>query len=233
MPMIPKVSGLLYGADYNPEQWPEAVWKEDVRLMRECGVNLVHVGIFGWARFNPRPGVFEFEWMDRVLDLLHDGGIAVGLATATASPPAWLGELHPESRPVDAAGQPFWHGSRQNYTPNSAAYQRYALELVEALAERYAKHPALVEWHINNEYGCHTQLSFGEEDALAFRRWLQKRYGSLEALNEAWGTDFWGQRFGNWGNWEEIQPPRQTPTIPNPTFVLDYKRFFSDALRQC
>jgi beta-galactosidase len=226
--LIPKIPGLIYGADYNPEQWPEDIWADDMSRMRDCGVNLVHIAIFAWAKLNPRPGVFAFAWLDRVMDLLAENGIFAGLATATASPPAWLGKLHPESRPVDRAGNPLGHGSRQAYTPNSSAYWKHAAALVEALAARYGSHPALAEWHVNNEYGCHVQFSFGEEDAAVFRVWLENKYKSLDSLNEAWGTAFWSQTYHEWS---EIGPPRQSPAFINSSMMLDYRRFFSDAFR--
>jgi beta-galactosidase len=226
--LIPKIPALIYGADYNPEQWAEEVWQDDMRRMHDCGVNLVHVAIFAWAKVNPRPGVFEFAWLDRVMDLLAKNGIFAGLATATASPPAWLGKRHPESRPTDRAGQPLFHGSRQAYTPNSRAYWQHAEAVVERMAARYAAHPALAEWHVNNEFGCHVQLSFGEEDAKAFRVWLQTRDKALDALNDAWGTSFWSQTYHDWS---EIDPPRQSPAFINPSMMLDYRRFFSDAYR--
>jgi len=114
---------LAYGGDYNPEQWPEAVWEEDVRLMGEAGVNLVTVGVFAWSLLEPEPGVFDFGWLDRLLDLLRGAGIGVDLATATASPPPWLSRLHPEILPVLADGTRLWPGGRQHYCPSSPAYR--------------------------------------------------------------------------------------------------------------
>jgi beta-galactosidase GanA len=131
---------VLYGGDYNLEQWPEEVWQEDVALMREAGVNLVSLGIFSWARLEPRPGEFDFGWLDRVMDLLHANGVAVDLATGTASPPPWLSRLHPESLPVLEDGTRVWPGARQHFCPSSPAYREYALQLVAALAGRYAGH---------------------------------------------------------------------------------------------
>ena len=226
-PVVPKLPRVLYGGDYNPEQWPEAVWAEDARLMREAGVNLVSLGIFAWARLEPRPGEYDFGWLDRVVNLLHAHGISVNLATATASPPPWFSHAHPESLPVTDAGVRLSIGARQHYCPSSPAYREAARALVTRLAERYRDHPALALWHVNNEYGCHVSECFCNESARAFRSWLRDRYVTLEALNAAWGTAFWSQEYGDW---DEIDPPRVAPTFRNPSQQLDWRRFSSDAL---
>ncbi|WP_454048958.1 beta-galactosidase [Cellulomonas sp. Marseille-Q8402] len=219
---------IAFGGDYNPEQWPEEVWQEDVALMREAGVNLVTVGVFSWARLQPTPDTWDFGWLDRVLDLLHEHGIAVDLATATASPPAWLTSAHPEILPVDRQGHVLDQGGRQAWSPSAEVYRTHSLRLVERMAERYGQHPALALWHVSNELGCHNGRSYGELDAQGFRAWLRARYEDLDALNAAWGTDFWSQRYGTW---EEIRPPRVAPSFSNPTQQLDFARFCSDALR--
>ncbi|WP_123309042.1 beta-galactosidase [Cellulomonas sp. PhB143] len=232
MPGAPRsaddVAALGFGADYNPEQWPREVWDEDVALMREAGVTVVSLAIFSWARLQPAPGEWDFGWLDEAMDLLHANGIGVDLATATASPPPWLTRLHPEVLPVTRTGETLWPGARQQWRPTSPVFRRYALELVEAMAGRYADHPALVAWHVNNELGCHNVWDYSDDAAAAFRTWLSERYGSLDALNAAWGTAFWSQRYGDW---EEILPPRLAAAHPNPTQQLDFKRFSSDALR--
>jgi beta-galactosidase len=218
---------MIYGGDYNPEQWPEEVWDEDVRLMREAGVNLVSLGIFSWATLEPRPGEYAFDWLDRIISLLHENGVMVNLATATASPPPWLAALHPESLPVTQNGVVLHPGSRQHYCPSNAAYKDRASELVRRIADRYKDHPALAMWHVNNEYGCHVAECYCDASAEHFREWLRVRYGDLDTLNEAWGTAFWSQRYGEWA---EILPPRSAPTFANPTQQLDFRRFSSDAL---
>ncbi len=219
--------GLGYGGDYNPEQWPEQVWREDARLMREAGVTFVTVGVFAWARIEPRPGVRDLDWLDRVLDLMHEHEIAVDLATATASPPAWLSAAHPEVLPVDAEGRRLGFGSRQAWCPSSPVYRARSLELLETLAARYAEHPAVVLWHVSNELGCHNAHCYCEVSAAAFQRWLRERYGDLAALNEAWGTAFWSQRYGAW---EEIGPPGLSTAQQNPTAQVDFRRFSSAEL---
>jgi beta-galactosidase len=222
-----KVPHMIYGGDYNPEQWPEEIWEEDVRLMREAGVNLVSLGIFSWAKLEPRPDEYDFGWLDRIISLLHENGVMVNLATATASPPPWLAALHPDSLPVTQNGVVLHPGARQHYCPSSAAYKVRAAELVRRIADRYKDHPALGMWHVNNEYGCHVAECYCDASAEHFREWLRTRYGDLDALNEAWGTAFWSQRYGEW---REIPPPRSAPTFANPTQQLDFRRFSSDAL---
>ena len=221
---------IAYGGDYYPDQWPEEVWAEDVRLMREAGVNLVTLAIFSWSRLQPRDDAWDFDWLDRVLDLLNEGGIRADLATATASPPPWLSHAHPEMLPVMADGVRLWPGARQHYCPSSPVYRAAAARLVEAIATRYANHPALAMWHVGNEYGCHVAACFCDVSAEAFRMWLRRRYATIEELNRAWGTDFWSQRYSRW---EEILPPRRTPTWPNPSQQLDFMRFSSDELLEC
>ena len=198
--------------------------------MKEAGVNLVSLGIFSWSRIEPTEGKFDFGWLDRAMDLLHEAGIGVDLATATASPPPWLSHKHPEMLPVLADGVRLWPGARQHYCPSSPVYRSAAGHLVEALAERYAKHPALAMWHVGNEFGCHVPACWCDVSADAFRAWLRNRYGELSRLNEAWGTDFWSQRYSSW---DEILPPRRTPTWPNPSQQLDFIRFSSAALLEC
>ena len=222
--------GLLYGGDWNPEQWPEEVWAEDAALMREAGVTMVTLGVFSWARLQPGPDEWDFGWLDRLLDLLHAHGISAYLATATASPPAWLVRAHPEILPVTAEGVRLEFGSRQHYCPSSPAYREAAARIARRVAERYGGHPALALWHIHNEYGDHVTECFCAESAADFRRWLRARYGTAEALNHAWGTAFWSQRYRDF---DEIEPPRAAPGPVNPTQNLDWRRFSSDALLEC
>jgi len=165
-----------------------------------------------------------------VLDLLAAHGIGVDLATATASPPPWFSHRYPESLPVTREGHQLWQGARQAYCPSSTAYRAASTALAAALANRYRTHPALVMWHVNNEYGCHIPECFCDVSATAFRRWLRDRYGDLDRLNEAWGTAFWSQRYSDWA---EVIPPRLTPASSNPTQNLDWKRFCSDELLAC
>ena len=221
---------MLYGADYNPDQWPEEVWDEDVRLMQEAGVNIVSLGIFAWSRIQPAEGVWDFAWLDTVIEKLHAGGIAVNLATATASPPPWVSRNHPETLPANESGASYWPGSRQHFAPSSPTYRRLAGELVRRLAERYVHHPAVVMWHVGNEFGCHLWMDFSDAARDAYRDWLHKRYATVDALNDAWGTSFWSQRYGSF---DEIFPPRLAPYSHNPSSMLDWRRFTSDMLLEC
>ncbi|GIG61654.1 beta-galactosidase [Longispora fulva] len=220
---------IAYGADYNPEQWSPRTWREDVALMREASVNIVNLGIFSWAEVRPAPDEWRWDWLDEILDLLHDNGIAVDLGTGTASPPPWLTTLHPEILPVTADGRTLGPGGRQHWRPTSPVFRRYALEHVRAVADRYGAHPGLAMWHVSNELGCHNALDYSDDAAAAFRTWLRARYDTLDALNTAWGTAFWSQRYSAW---EQILPPRLAASYPNPAQQLDFHRFSSDALRE-
>jgi beta-galactosidase len=199
-------------------------------LMRQAGVNFVSVGIFSWALLEPREGEYDFGWLDELLDLLHRNDIAVGLATPTASPPAWFFAAHPEARVVTRDGTILGFGSRGMASPSSPAYRAAAVRIASALAERYADHPAVVLWHVHNEYGAPVGEDYSAFSVAAFREWLRERYGTLEALNEAWGTTFWGQLYGDW---EHIGAPAATATVANPAQRLDFARFTDHQLRAC
>lgn len=219
--------GIAYGADFNPEQWDDSYLDADIALMLEARVNTVTVGVFSWAVLEPRPGEYHFDWLRRVMNRLHAAGIGVDLATGTASPPPWLGALHPSTLPVTRDGITLMWGGRQQVNPGSAVLRDRIAALVRRLAAEFAHHPALVAWHVNNEYGCHVSESFDEESAARFRVWLERRHGSLDALNAAWGTTFWSQRFSTW---DEVIPPRPSPAIPNPHHLDDWRAFCSDTL---
>lgn len=225
--VIPRLNAIGFGGDWNPEQWPEDVWDEDLRLMREAQVNLVTVGVFSWAHLEPAPGEYDFAWLDRVLDKCLAAGIAVDLATATASPPPWLGHRWPQSLPVTEDGVRLNYGARQQYCPSSPDYHTRALALTEQIASRYANHDAVVMWHVGNEYGAHVWACWCDTSAAAFRDWLMKRYDNLDELNGAWSTSFWSQRYSDIN---EVIPPRRTPYFPNPTMQLDFRRFSSDEM---
>lgn len=218
--------GLGFGADYNPEQWGRHVWSEDRELMLEAGVNRATVGVFAWALLEPRPGEFDFGWLDEVMDGLAGIGVEVNLGTGTANPPQWLSSRHPEILPVRRNGTSLWPGTRQAYCPSSPVFLEHALRLTRRIASRYRDHPALVTWHVNNEIGAHVARCYCDVSGAAFRKWLAVRYGQIDRLNAAWGTTVWSLRYTDW---DQVLPPRQAPAFANPGHVLDFYRFSSDA----
>ena len=218
---------IVFGCDYNPEQWPSEVWSDDVALMVEAGIGMVAINIFGWATVEPRDGEYDFSALDTIVALLHENGIRINLGTGTSSPPPWLSTKHPEILPVMADGTTRWPGGRQAWCPSSPVFREYAMRLVGKVAERYGTHPAVALWHVSNELGCHNALCYCDVSAASFRRWLESRYGTIERLNDAWGTSFWSQRYGTW---EEILPPRATLAAANPAHIHDFARFSSAEL---
>ncbi|CAM5340941.1 beta-galactosidase [Streptomyces aurantiogriseus] len=231
---LPRTGKIPYGGDYNPEQWPEDIWDEDHRLFTQAGVDTLTVGVFSWSLTQPAEEVYDFTVLDRVLDRAAAEGRQVCLATGTAALPPWLAKKYPEVNRTDFEGRRHRYGQRHNFCPSSPAYRRLATELAARLAERYATHPALLAWHINNEYGgaCYCDLC-----AEAFRAWLRTTYGTLDALNDAWCTTFWSHRYTDWA---EIEPPSALTEHwrgPDHTAfqgtTLDYFRFTTDALLGC
>ena len=229
-PLAGQQARIWYGGDYNPDQWPEEVWDDDVRLMKKAGVNLVSVGIFSWAKIETSEGVYDFDWLDRIINKLGEAGIAVDLASATASPPMWLTQAHPEVLWKDYRGDVCQPGARQHWRPTSPVFREYALRLCRAMAEHYKDNPYVVAWHVSNEYGCHNRFDYSEDAERAFRKWCEERYGTIDAVNDAWGTAFWAQRMNDFS---EIVPPRfiGDGNFMNPGKLLDFKRFSSDALK--
>ena len=219
--------GFAYGGDYNPEQWPQDVWQEDVALMRRAGVNSVNLGVFSWGLLEIADGVYDFGWLDRIMDLLHENAVGVNLATPTAAPPIWLLQAHPEIAPVTETGVRFSQGGRLGWYPSSATFRRYALRIVEKVAQRYAEHPALRLWHVSNELGNENSHSYDDETAAAWQLWLRRKFGTIDSLNDAWGSASWGHHYTSF---EQIQPPRHTSTGHSPALLLDFERFTSDAL---
>ena len=218
-------SGLVFGCDYNPEQWDRSVWPDDVRLMQQAGVGLVAINIFGWSSINPAEGVWDFDALDEIIGLLHEGGIRINLGTGTASPAPWVTARHPEILPVGEDGTVFQQGGRQGYCPSSPVFRAYAAEVVTRVVERYGDHPAVSLWHVSNELGCHNALCYCDTSAEAFRGWLRDRYDDIDALNRAWGTTFWSQRYSDF---DDVRVPAQALSLRNPGQILDFQRFSSD-----
>ncbi len=227
---LPGVTSIVFGGDYNPEQWPREVWDEDVALMKTAGVNLVSIGIFSWALLEPREGEFDFGWLDDVIDLLWRAGIGISLGTPTAAPPAWFWAKYPEARPVTRDGVALGGGSRGMASPSSPEYAVASSRIVRELAVRYGAHPALRLWHVHNEYGAPVSESYSVDSVRAFRVWLESKYTTIDALNAAWGTTFWGQHYEYWS---EIDAPRRAASVVNPAQRLDFARFTNNALLAC
>jgi beta-galactosidase len=228
-----KLPKIWYGGDYNPEQWDAPVWAEDERMFKLAGIDVATINVFSWALIQPSEDTYDFSSLDELMDRLYKNGTYVCLATGTGAHPAWMAHRYPEVTRVDVQGRKRKFGGRHNSNPNSSVYRKYAAKLAGKLAERYKDHPALVAWHISNEYGGY---DYSEQSAAAFRVWLKERYGSLDALNKAWNTRFWGHTFYDW---EEIVVPNELSEEWNGNrtnfqgISLDYRRFMSYSLLEC
>lgn len=223
-PLSEKLTKMLHGADYNPEQWldyPE-VFEEDLRLMKLANVNVMSIGMFSWAKLEPEEGVFDFSWMDHVIDRLHENGVAVFLSTPSGARPTWMSEKYPEVLRVSANRVRNLHGMRHNHCYTSPIYREKISIINRQLAERYADHPGIVGWHISNEYGgdCHC-----DHCQKAFRKWVKNKYQTLDKLNHAWWTTFWSHTYTSWSQVESPAPHGETMVHGQ---NLDWKRFVTD-----
>lgn len=217
---------MKLGVCYYPEHWPESLWAEDAAHMREVGITFVRIAEFAWSRIEPEPGRFEWTWLDRAIETLHAQGLKVVMCTPTATPPKWLVDANPDVLPVGADGHVRGFGSRRHYCFSSPSYRAQSQRITRAVGERYGRHPAVAAWQTDNEYGCHdTVLSYSPAAKLGFRRWLQTRYTTIAALNEAWGTVFWSQEYRHF---DEVDLPAGTVTEATPAHRLDHQRFASD-----
>lgn len=228
-----KLPKIWYGGDYNPEQWESEVWKEDERMFKLAGIDVATVNVFSWAMNQPDEETYDFSALDDTIDRLYKSGVYVCLATSTGAHPAWMARKYPDVLRVDAQGRKRKFGGRHNSCPNSPTYRKYSARMAGKLAERYKDHPGLLIWHISNEYGGYC---YCEHCAAAFRVWLKQRYGTLDQLNRAWNTRFWGHTFYDW---EEIVPPSELSEEwgGNRTnfqgISIDYRRFMSQSLLDC
>ncbi|MCM3626728.1 beta-galactosidase [Paenibacillus glycanilyticus] len=231
---------MYFGVDYYPEHWPEERWPIDAKMMNEANINIVRLAEFAWAKMEPEEGIYDFSWLDRSINILASEGMKIILGTPTAAAPKWMMDKHPDMYPVDVYGLTKGFGTRRHYCLNHPIYRDYSKKIARAMAEHYKDNEHIVAWQIDNEFGgaCYCQ-----SDLNAFRIWLRNKYGSIEKMNEEWGTIFWSHTYRNW---EEIILPRysasdgfsqnggsnqllSTPYNHNPGMLLDYQRFFSDA----
>lgn len=217
---------MKLGVDYYPEQWPESRWPVDARLMAGLGLSYVRIGEFAWSLLEPEEGRFDFGWLERAIAALQTEGLGVILGTPTAAPPPWLTSNY-DILQRDANRQPLAPGSRRHACANNAAYIEHSRRIVTALAQQFGRHEAVIGWQIDNEFGCHrTTWCFCPACHLAFQDWLKARYGTLAALNQAWGTVFWSAIYTDWS---QIPLPWPTPGQHNPGLLLDFRRFSSDS----
>jgi len=228
-----KIGKVLYGGDYNPEQWPREIWSEDMRLLGLAGIDILTVNVFSWALLQPSEDVYNFSTLDAIIETASAAGMKICLATGTATHPAWMARKYPEVLRVNNDGSKRKFGDRQNSCPNSKIYRLYSARLARKLAERYGKLENLAAWHVSNEYGGYCHCANCEA---AFRKWLEKKYKTIDALNEAWNTAFWGHTYYDWediaapshlgGEWGHNRTSCQIQSI-------DYRRFYSDSLLEC
>ncbi|PJN50965.1 Beta-galactosidase BgaP [Paenibacillus sp. GM1FR] len=228
-----KLPKMFYGGDYNPEQWDHETHLEDLRMFQLAGIDIATINVFSWALIQPDEVTYRFEELDQLINRLHENGVYICLATSTAAHPAWMAKKYPDVLRVNADGRKRKFGGRHNSCPNSPTYRKYAEKIADKLAERYKDHPAVLVWHISNEYGGECYCDNCEK---AFRVYLKERYQTLEQVNKAWNTNFWGHTFYDW---DEIVLPSNLSEHwgnNNSTFQgisLDYSRFNSDSMLDC
>ena len=228
-----KLPKVWYGGDYNLEQWGAEEWEEDQRMFKLCGIDVVTINVFAWALNQPEENTYDFKWLDEAMDRMHRNGVGVVLATSTAAHPAWMAKRYPDVTRTDFYGRKRTFGGRHNSCPNSPTYRKYSRLMAGKLAERYKDHPALLLWHVSNEYGGYC---YCDNCAAEFRLWLQSRYDSLDTVNKVWNTRFWGHTFYDW---DEIVLPNglseegEGNVSAFQGISLDYRRFMSDSLLEC
>lgn len=230
-----KVKKILYGGDYNPEQWPEEIWKEDMRLFKLAHIDVVTLNVFSWAALQPDENTYDFSRLDKIMEMVKENGLKVCMATSTAAHPAWMARKHPDILRVEHNGMKRKFGSRHNSCPNSPTYRKYSVALAEKLAERYKDYDNIVAWHISNEYGGECYCENCEK---AFRNWLKEKYKTIDELNRVWDTAFWGHTMYDF---EDVVAPNMLSEEFNWDGVrtnfqgisLDYSRFNSDSILEC
>ena len=233
MNLAGNVNKILFGGDYNPEQWPREIWPEDMRLLKLAGIDVVTINVFSWAALQPSEEVYDFSVLDEIIKTVSAAGMKICLGTGTATHPAWMARKYPEVLRVNIDGGKRKFGARQNSCPNSRVYREFSARLARKLAERYGTLENLIAWHVSNEY-CGT--CYCDNCEAAFRKWLARKYKTIDALNQAWNTSFWGHTYYEWDDIaapshlsEEWPPGRTSCQIQS----IDYRRFNSDSLLDC
>lgn len=225
----PAAAKLYHGAAYYPELWPAADLERDIAEMRKLGINVVRIGEFAWAKMEPNEGEISLEYFRGVLDRLHAAGIDVVLCTPTPTPPVWLTHGHPERSFVDAEGRAMIHGARQHVSYENAEVRAACLRIVEAEARELGRHPAVIAWQIDNEFKCHVAEDFNPSAIAAWQAWLEKRYGTIERLNEAWGTEIWSQRYQRFA---QVPAPLRTPFAHNASLSTAWRMFSRERIAE-
>lgn len=228
-----KVNKIVYGGDYNPEQWPEEIWAEDMRLLKEANIDIVTLNVFSWAALQPSEETYDFSKLDKIMEMVRDNGLQVCLATSTGAHPAWMAKKYPDILRTEFNGLKRKFGGRHNSCPNSLTYEKYSVRLAQKIAERYRDYNNIVAWHISNEFGGECYCENCEK---AFRVWLKKKYQTIENVNHAWNTAFWGHTFYDW---DEIVLPNllsehfEQDRSQFQGITVDYKRFNSESILEC
>ncbi len=218
---------MSLGSYYYPEQWPMEQWDRDLSLMADMGIDFTHFGEFAWGVLEPEDGKFDFEWLDKAVDIAAKKGLKVVLCTPSATPPVWLTKNNPDVLTRRDNGVRIEHGRRQHASWSSEKYRRYVARIVEELAKRYGNNPAVIGWQIDNEPGHYGLVDYSDNAQESFRRWLKEKYGTIENLNKTWGTNFWSEKYQNF---DQILLPSAVQTIekPNPHAMLDMNNFHAD-----
>ncbi len=214
------------GVCYYPEHWPQDMWAQDAANMGAAGITWVRIGEFAWSRIEPKPGVFDWDWLDQAIDVLAQAGLKIVLGTPSATPPRWMLDQFPDMLAVDERDQPRKFGSRRHYCHSHIGYRDAAAAMAAKMGARYGHDPRIAAWQIDNEYGCHdTVISYSDAARVAFRNWLAQKYQSTSALNRAWGNVFWSMEYDTF---DQIDLPNLTVTQANPSHEMAFRRFSSD-----
>lgn len=220
--------GIHFGVDYYPEHWPRERWETDAKLMQEMGVQVVRMAEFSWFKMEPAEGEFHFEWLEEAVALLDKYGIKSILGTPTAAPPAWIIEKNPEIQPIDRQGRRRHFGGRHHDCQSNQTYRAHIKRFVTAMSQKFADNPGVIGWQIDNELGnSHGDLCMCDSCKARFQKWLEEKYKTIEALNDAWGTAFWSQGYNSFS---QVSTPLITAVGENPSAMLDWKCFCSDLI---